>query len=147
MVIASLIALVVGCGIGFGIGHATADGTTNPASTKAAVAMVKVSGTMSLIDPSGYYTDGAGNNGDGCFGTGGYNDIVQGAGVVVSDDAGNTLALTALGLGVIDDSGCTFPFSTKVPGGERFYGVTVTHRGTIKESESELGSIALTLGD
>jgi hypothetical protein len=47
------------------------------------------------------------------------------------------------GLGV----SCVFSFSTEVPAGKSFYGVTVSHRGTIKFSEVEMAHASVTLGD
>lgn len=109
--------------------------------------MVAVVGTVTLTDPTGYTarTLGAGER---CTGQDGYDDIAAGAGVVVADDAGRTLALGRLAGGRLSGSSfyCVFRFRVSVPAGLRFYGVTVSHRGTVKVAESDLGSVALSLG-
>lgn len=147
---AVVVALLVGAGGGFAIGHSTASGPNKPKAPKAARTVV-VKGTFTLTDPTGFTDDVAGGNdaaGDLCSGGVGYGDINSGTEVVISDDAGRTLQITSLGQGSIDaDGGCAFPFSTTVPSGLKFYGITVSHRGTVKESEAELGSVALTLGN
>lgn len=82
-----------------------------------------------------------------CSTVDGYSDIRPGAEVVISDDAGRTLAITSLGRGRFNASlQCSFPFHARVPAGLGFYGVEVTHRGVVKEPESALGDVQLTLG-
>lgn len=79
---------------------------------------------------------------DSCTGMNGYNDITEGAEVVVSDDSGATLAITNLGPGVPGKAfifeGCKFAFTASVPSGHRFYGITVSHRGTVKFTEQQM---------
>ena len=88
---------------------------------------------------------------DGCRGTGGYGDLVPGAEVVISDDAGKTLVITHLDRGVGAKIGntttlCRFPFEATVPKGKHFYGFTISHRGTVKMSEAEAPAASLTIG-
>jgi hypothetical protein len=87
--------------------------------------------------------------GHDCSGEDGFSDIKPGAEVVVSDDTGKTLAIDALGVGAIGNilEECVFPFTVNnVPAGKGFYGVTVSHRGTVKFREAEVASAQLTLG-
>jgi len=100
---------------------------------------------MSLVD-----TDGGGIQMTGdktCAGSGGYSDIQAGAEVVISDDNGATLAITHLTGGSGLSTSCEFSIATKVPAGKGFYGVTVSHRGTVKMSEAEVTNAAVSLGN
>lgn len=83
----------------------------------------------------------------------GIEDIRAGAQVVISDAAGNTIAIGQLqqGLVVGPDAGggytCSFGFSVQAPGGLDFYGVEISHRGRLQYPRAELNRpIALTLG-
>jgi hypothetical protein len=40
-----------------------------------------------------------------------------------------------------------FSFATEVPAGKGIYGVTVSHRGTVKMSEAEVAYAAVSLGN
>lgn len=119
-----------------------------------------VKGTMTLTDRSGYLESHPGytvNDGDiytpdgalgaECVGQDGYDDIAAGTDVIVSDDGGKTLALTELGQGHTDESGCRFPFTVEVPRGYKIYGIEVSHRGVVRQTadDMELG-VAVTLG-
>jgi hypothetical protein len=68
---------------------------------------------------------------------GGYDDIEAGSQVVITDGNGNVLATTSLQGGVVNTHGCMFTFSVTVPDAN-FYGVTVTHRGTLTYSQQDL---------
>ena len=88
-----------------------------------------------------------------CTGSGGYDDIRQGAAVTVYDDAGKVVGTGALDAGryASEDSTapCLFPVSVAgVPGGSRFYQVEVSHRGkvTVSAAEAKAGGFAATLG-
>ncbi|SOD72702.1 hypothetical protein SAMN05892883_2054 [Jatrophihabitans sp. GAS493] len=84
--------------------------------------------------------------GDECSGPGGYTDVVNGAEVTIADDTGKTLAITQLGQGEAVGSTCVFTFAAVVPE-VPFYGVTVTHRGTVKFTKDQMQrSPTLTLG-
>lgn len=121
-------------------------GGTQRIGTSTSSATIKVHGHMSLTD--GINAHGRLSAGNPCTGgANGYGDISEGAEVVISDDTGKTLAITQLGAGTVTQGlDCQFLFSASVPAGKRFYGVTVTHRGTVKEAESDLGDVALSLG-
>jgi hypothetical protein len=89
-----------------------------------------------------------------CQGDGGYDDIAQGASVTVYDAAGTVVATGSLGEGKRATPGdtttsCVFPVTVlKVPGGSKFYGVEVTHRGkvTVSDADARAGKFAATLG-
>lgn len=88
-------------------------------------------------------------DGGGCHGQGGYSDIADGAQVVVTSGS-DTLGVGQLANSTYTGGNCVFQFVVEnVPLGKRFYGVAVTHRGTIQEPESEAksGNVALSLGD
>ncbi|HEX4432838.1 MAG TPA: hypothetical protein VHZ96_26430 [Frankiaceae bacterium] len=115
--------------------------TSQPPSSVSRPAPIQVAGTLTMAHVTGEV------QGSSCQPGGGYHDIRPGAEVVISDDAGHTLAITQLGQGQIDNSyRCRFKFAASVPAGKHFYGVEVTHRGVVKFAESELGHAALTLG-
>lgn len=114
--------------------------STHPPAPKT----VRVAGTMSL--PGGGYVGNGFKDGGRCYGNQGYDDIDAGAQVTISDDSGRTLAITQLRGGRVSELECVFKFRATVPAGKRFYGIEVTHRGVIKEPESKLGHVALTLG-
>ena len=84
-----------------------------------------------------------------CKGSGGYSDIGPGTTVVVKNGAGRVVAQTALGAGVGDASNCLFTFTFKVTEGEDQYLVSVSHRGELSFTFSQLKSqgVALTLGN
>ena len=74
-----------------------------------------------------------------CTGTGGYDDLTEGAEVTVRDDKDKLIATGNLLAGFrIDDDTCTFKYViAKVPSA-KFYVVTVTHRGGVTYSAAEL---------
>jgi hypothetical protein len=74
----------------------------------------------------------------------GYGDIHDGTEVQVTDDAGKVVAYGHLA----SAGSCRWTFTVKdVPVGQKIYGVTVSHRGTIHFSEDEMRSgIDLSLG-
>lgn len=134
-------ALLAGGAIGFGVGHVTADdGDLAPVAPAAKT--VSADGTLALV------TTSLGSSADGCYGTGGYSDIHRGTQVVISDASGKTVALGALsGGGRGGATRCEFSFHVDgIPKGEAFYKVEVSHRGGIQYTESQLASLALTLG-
>jgi hypothetical protein len=124
---------------------AVAGVTTGLVATSSSPAKLRVNGTMSLLD-----TDGSGIRAAGdktCSGSGGYSDIQEGAEVVISDDQGATLVITHLTGGSGSSLACVFDFTAQVPAGKHFYGVTVSHRGTVKMTEAEVSHAAVSLGN
>jgi len=106
---------------------------------------VTVTGTLAV--PGGYTDAGLeGGPGQLCAVDGGYADIRAGAQVVVTDDAGKTLALGQLGDGKLTlpdpqewgTRSCAFPFTVQAPGGHSFYGVEVTHRGVVRYTAEQV---------
>lgn len=99
-------------------------------------------GTLTLtstINLDGYADNIAGSaatlantTGETCSGAGGYDDLIPGAQVKVSDASGKTLALGQLDPGKYDAQlgTCTFTFTVPgTPAEQAFYGVMVSHRG------------------
>ncbi|WP_410670723.1 hypothetical protein [Amycolatopsis sp. cmx-4-68] len=85
-----------------------------------------------------------------CGGSGGYSDITTGTAVTVYNAAGTVLSQGSLGTGHSDGVGtCGFTLSApKVPAGEKFYLVEVSHRGRImvQPDDARYGRVALSLG-
>lgn len=101
-----------------------------------------VAGTISL-DPNDMI-----NNGTTCFGQKGYADLKVGAPVVVTDAAGKTIGMGTIDTGKEIGGACWLTFKVKdVPKGSEFYGVTVSHRGTVQFTADEVkGPVKLRLG-
>jgi hypothetical protein len=139
-------ALMVGVGIGFAIGHLTAGGSNGGGGpSQAAGSMIHVHGTFTLTDSTGF--NHPSDYGATCHGISGYSDIAPGAEVVISDDAGKTLSITGLDQGFVTaNSTCQFTFTATVPAGLKFYGIEISHRGTVKETEQGMHHPSLTLG-
>lgn len=137
-------ALVVGGVIGYFLPHGNSTDKPKPGgSTKPAT--VSLVGTLKVTGHGNGELDSLG--GGSCTGSGGYSDIAEGAQVVITDDSGQTLAITHLEPGAGDQFSCEFAFRADVPPGRGYYGVEVTHRGVVKEREVDLGGIAISLGD
>lgn len=87
------------------------------------------------------------NWGTACEGRKGYADLKVGAPVVVTDAAGKTLAIGKIDEAKEVDSQCVLSFRIAgVPKGADFYGITVSHRGTVQYSADELrGPVELSL--
>ena len=93
-----------------------------------------VNGAMVLVDDSAGYTQG-----EACSGLGGYDDIDKGTDVVVKDAAGKTVALGSLKAGKGLDGECAFLFTVNdVPDGLKFYGVEISHRGTVQYTQAQM---------
>ncbi|MFF2536946.1 hypothetical protein [Streptomyces cyaneofuscatus] len=95
-------------------------------------------------------TDGATEAGDdGCAGTGGYDDIAEGASVTVYNGAGEIAATGSLGTATYAAGICLFDVSVdNVPKGEKFYQVEVSRRGKVQltAKQAEDGDFSATLG-
>lgn len=85
-----------------------------------------------------------------CFASQGLEDVQEGSKVVVSSASGATLAIGSLSNPVHNTWGkCVLNWSvTGIPGGGKFYGVEVGHRGVVKYSEADLlgGKNSLSIG-
>jgi hypothetical protein len=97
-------------------------------------------------------TDGAVDDGiGGCEGSGGYEDIALGTSVTVYDAAGAVIATSALVLSEFDRAAgtCTYDVDVpRVPSGQNFYQVEISHRGKIQltADEAKGGSFSGSLG-
>jgi hypothetical protein len=69
-------------------------------------------------------TDFTGTVGYSCTSPSGYDDISEGAQVMVEDEQGGTLATGTLGPGIWDGQGCVFALSVKNVGKARYYKIT-----------------------
>lgn len=109
---------------------------------KVSASLLHVNGQLTLTDPEGYSRAAQGS----CEGSSGYNDISAGAEVVISSDSGRTLRIVYLSEGAPKATGCVFYFTAAIPDKYAYYGVTVTHRGTVKFTRSEMRAPKLTIG-
>jgi hypothetical protein len=111
-------------------------------------------GTFTLLDRDG---DGVGGEaeygeigkGAPCFGTGGYDDIREGAPVLIRDDAGTTVGEGRLEYArTIGRLSCVFTFTIEdVASGAEFYEVEVSGRGGTNFTQDELEKgIGLAIG-
>jgi hypothetical protein len=123
-------ALVVVLGVGGFLGY------------RAILGGVTITGELLLSDPD--LDDFAPT----CRGEGGFDDVHEGAQLVITDEAGTTLALTRLvGGKEVDTNVCRFTFSAEVPD-RPFYGVEMNHRGRIQYSKADASDgITLAIGD
>jgi len=82
---------------------------------------------------------GYGAAGTSCRGMSGFDDINEGTEVVVSDADGKTLAVGRLRAGEVKGGDCVFPFIVShVPKNKQFYGVTISHRGTLIYTQQDV---------
>lgn len=125
-----------------------------------APAAISVSGALSLSS-----SDFTWNDGGTCQGASGHDDVRLGASVVVTDSAGAVIAVGTLATAQAADfqnagspsfagdpdarpTRCELSFVIlNVPSGKGFYGIEVSHRGSVKYAEADLARpISLTLG-
>ncbi|MFI2644452.1 hypothetical protein [Streptomyces sp. NPDC018610] len=135
---AGILGLAVGAGIVGSIWAITANSGPGTPET------FTLKGTFTL-------TEDASDNGlGGCEGTGGYEDIQEGASVTVYGAGGDVIATGSLGDSDSPGYGtCAYDIAIPdVPKGEKFYKVEVSHRGTVQMTaeEAENGELAATLG-
>jgi hypothetical protein len=124
--------------VGAGVGAAVVLSSSTPTAHKKPTSIL-VDGTFDLdgARSDGNYTVSAG---DSCEGTGGYDDLSQGATVKVTGPKGHVLATTGLTEGVYrgDIGACEFTFRLKVPPNLQTYGISISHRGTIQFTEKQM---------
>lgn len=154
-------AMTIGAGVWATLGT-RGDSTAGTASPAPSPTAIYLQGTLSLPfgstfspnaqDPEPGRTAGP-KIGDPCTMLGGYNDITQGAAVVIANGTGRTLATAPLSAGSVSaDSGnsaqCEFTFTADVPPGQGTYTVTISHRGTQVFTEAQIQEpIQLALGN
>lgn len=87
-------------------------------------------------------------DGNACEGMGGYDDIAQGAEVVVRDSQGDRVGVGHLGAGKgAGESSCRFAFSVSdVDSDSKLLSVEITHRGEITFKRAEAGAVDVSLG-
>lgn len=113
----------------------------------------QLTGTMTLTaDRDGIQSE----SGPGCYGTGGYDDIVVGTDVKVRDESGTLIATGALGDGNEQSAPgalkiCVFTFTVADVPDAAFYSVEIANRGELTYSAAEMDAadwaIGMTLGD
>jgi len=113
-------------------------------------ATFQVDGILQLHDSIHYPSSDAGRPCDASL-SNGYNDIVNGAQVVVYDAAGKILASGELYGGTITPGDAAFgwcQFRFVVPGvsGDGPYSIEVTHRGKIVFTKDQADNLSLTIG-
>src|SRR5664279_1677797 len=94
-----------------------------------------VSGTITLVKE--------GSTSDFCSGSGGYSDIISGAGLTLFDSSSRIIGTASLGVGTSTFDGlsgdCVFKFGFgQVPVTSDFYAVDVGHRGKTTYSKADL---------
>lgn len=145
---AAVAAVLVVVGWGVAIGAIVNSDEPAPAAAPAVEATVTVTGKVVLTLGQFVWNDEP----SFCAGEGGYDDIVVGAPVAVTDSAGTVVALGKLSNPVPQRDpdnrqralACRMSFEvTGVPAGLGFYGVEVSHRGVIRKQEAELTGIEL----
>lgn len=83
-----------------------------------------------------------------CMGTGGYDDIKEGAQVTVLDDGGKTVGVGEIGDSEVWTQGqCRLKFSVEdVPSGGGIYSIKISQRDAFSFKEDEAGDLSLNLG-
>ncbi len=115
-------------------------------------------GSLPVFDSAQLFTvdnGGAGKpSGSPCVAGQGYDDIVQGAQVVVTASNGDRLAVGQLDAGtwspgpIASIGDCVFTFAiTGIPTGRGPYAVEVAHRGQVVFNQDNAGDLELTLGN
>lgn len=105
-----------------------------------------ITGTFTLIDDDpNLYNPAIATAGSSCSGSSGYSDIDAGTQVEVKNGAGDILVTTQLGDGSGTSYQCTFPFSFEITEGEDRYVISVTRRGEISYSFTQLKDDGVTL--
>lgn len=154
LVIGAVVALLVVVGATIAVTMTLAGGD-EPTTQTSAPATFRVTGYLSLDSPGNFVWESVQN--PVCAGTDGFDDVRTGAQVVVTDAGGATVAVGTLGEGLASYQtvngeslaiSCKFSFAIPdVPAGKGFYGVAVTHRGSMQYQEAQLReALQLTLG-
>lgn len=111
---------------------------------------VTLHGTM-MINPASdsEFGDNFSTAGSTCSGSGGYDDLTQGASVTIHDPTGKVIATGALEEGHgVDGVGCLFNWRIPKAPKEKFYGVEISHRGTVNFKTAEIkGGFDTDIGD
>jgi len=116
-----------------------------PAPKPAAPKTIPMAGTVVLEwmpVNSAYWWNDANTE---CHGAGDYASVQTGSDVIVADASGKTVQMGELGVPVLDDMICTYPFKMKVPAGSAFYKVSIAGK-EVTVRKGELGKVTLTMG-
>jgi len=149
---AAVVLAGAGVAVGMSLGsHDSGASGPPPASSGDTSSQVHVWGSIAITGFNFVDTEQPTNSltGDTCATTSGYDDITQGAAVIIGGPTGQ-IGVGALGVGSISNgrSACSFSFDVAVPAGLSAYTVTISHRGTQTFTADQLqGGIRLTLGD
>jgi hypothetical protein len=132
-------ALLSGCG--------GAAASASPASQPPPEAPT-VTGEFVLVDPGGIRLDQTAEGAESCKGTGGYDDIAPGLGVVVRNEDGKTIGTGTLenpeppadnAVGYVGTEGlCRFVFQVPLRETATFYAIEVGTRGELTYSHTDL---------
>jgi len=76
----------------------------------------------------------------GCFGSGGYSDIREGAGVTLKHGDGKLLGTGSLGAGTGGSSSCTFDYAIDNVPETAFYSLEISHRGALNFSLADMNA-------
>lgn len=133
-------ALGVVVAAGLGVSKATGGGGGAPTIT--------LHGSQALMQDTGMYSSRNYSTYSGtCEGTGGYNDMAEGAEVTIHDAQNTVIATGHLNAGSDEGGMCVFTWSIPDVPVQKFYGVQVTHRGTITFTAQDAeGSLDTSLG-
>lgn len=127
-VVIGAVALAV-AGAGLGVALASSPST------------VTLHGGMAIMPASDSYEFGENFSvtGKSCEGTGGYSDLAPGASVTIHDASGKVIATGTLGKGVgASGIGCILQWRISNVPKSNFYGVEISHRGTVTFSSKRV---------
>jgi len=154
----SLIALIAGCTSSSG-GKKPGTVSSPATSTTASIASIVISGKV-VLGNGNIITDNG--TGTACWAYGNapalvahttpFDDVKEGAQIVVTSTTGETLALGTLGAGVAAgtsaaDYTCEFPFTvSSVPGGQTFYGIKVAGQPAKQIPGNDVTDVQIDIG-
>jgi hypothetical protein len=113
------------------------DSDTQAAATTTTQERYSISGTFALNGTQGeeYETE---SNGDLCYGTGGYDDIQEGAAVTVTSETSTVIGTGGLEQSNYTGAGCEFLFTVPNLPRAKFYRIEISHRGQVNFSYDDL---------
>ena len=145
--------LVLALSIATTLAAGCASSQPEPSPSVSVPALLSIGGTVSVA--GGVSQNGL--DGEPCaLAEAGYEDIRDGAQVVITDASSKTIAVGKLGPGKMrrpggadaSDRHCVFAFEVSAPRGHDFYGIEVSHRGRLQYTAAQLQApLELTLGD
>lgn len=139
--VATALVALQGCG-------GNGDGTSGDGKSAPEAETMTVAGSLLLVNGGGF------DKGEPCFIPAGYEDVREGAPVVVYNSKGAKIALGQLGSGVTsnyddfdDDWDCLFEFNIgEVPVDGPVYAIEVSKRGQVDFKRDDSERLSLTLG-